>query len=131
MRSVFIHLWHTTEDEVAAVLDRLYPTQRSPWLLKFEGDTHLYIHFYRDGPVEDDDWIGRFRSRGGPPAVCVMADISGRHEGWPQTREFALQLLGNFDGVATDDGWLRLWSRDEVANDRIIDGRRFGCWRDL
>ena len=86
LRSVFAHLWHTTEGEVSTALDRLYPTQGRPWVLEVDGDPCLYIDFYRDGPVEDDEWGTRFTSHGGPPAVSVIADISGRHEGWPEVR---------------------------------------------
>lgn len=129
MRSIFVHLWHTTEDEVAAALDRLYPMQSRPWLLKVDEDVCLYIDLYRAGATEDDEWHTRFPSRGGPPAVSVIADISGRHEGWPEVREFVTQILGAFDGVATDDDWLHLWSLGEVQNDRVIGGRKFGDWR--
>jgi hypothetical protein len=130
LRSVFAHLWNTTEGEVAAALDRLYPTQGRPWVLEVDGDACLYVDFYRDGPVEDDEWHTRFSSRAGPPAVSVIADISGRHEGWPEVRDFVARVLGTFDGVATDDGWLHLWSRDEVQNDHVVAGRKFGYWRD-
>jgi hypothetical protein len=130
LRSVFTHLWHTTEGDVATALDRLYPTQGRPWVLEVDGDPCLYIDFYRDGAVEDDEWNTRFASRGGPPAVSVIANISGRHEGWPEVREFVTRVLGAFDGVATDDGWLHLWSRDEVEKDAAVSGRRFGYWRD-
>jgi hypothetical protein len=130
LRSVFAHLWHTTEREVAAALDRLYPTQGRPWLMEVDGDPRLYIEIYHDGPVEDDEWHTRFSSCGGPPAVSVIANISGRHDGWPEVREFVARVLGTFDGVATDDDWSHLWSHDEVQSDSVVAGRRFGCWRD-
>jgi len=129
MRSVFVHVWRTSEAEVAAALDRAYVVEVDQWLLQVGDDPYLYISFYRDGPREDDSWSSRFSDFGGPPAVSVIADISGRHEGWAEAQSFVLMLLGGFEGVASDDGGLRLWSRDEIAQDLQVDGRRFGYWR--
>jgi hypothetical protein len=128
MRSVFVHLWHTSEHDVAAALDRLYPGPRLPWELRIGGNWYLGIDFYRDGPAEDDDWPGRFAGRGGPPAVSVVADITELHDGRDQARDFATRLLSAFDGVATDDGWRHLWTRNQVRDDGRVDGRRFGDW---
>jgi hypothetical protein len=130
MRSVFVHLWDTDERRVSAALDRLYPIEGPYWLLRVAGDPCLYIHFCRDGPRESEDWAAEFTSRGSPPAVTVVADVSGRHEGTPEARDFVLRMLAEFDGVATDDGWEHLWTRAEVEADRPMDGRRFGYWRD-
>jgi len=62
--------------------------------------------------------------------VSVAADVSGRHDGWEEAQDFVIQLLEQFDGVATDDLWLRLWACQEVREDLRADGRKFGCWRD-
>jgi len=129
LRSVFIHLWRTTEQEVAAAVARMYPAQARPWTVEVGGNPCLYIDFYRDGPVEDDERETRFSSRGGPPDVSVIADISGRHDGWPEVRDFVVEMLRCFEGVATDDDWLRLWSREEIENDQVVSGHRFGAWR--
>ncbi len=129
MRSVFVHLWNTSDRPVAAALDRLFPGPGPAWVAERSGDPYLYINFYRDGPLEDEQWFTRFKGRGGPPAVSVVADVSGRHDGWVEARAFIVGLLGLFDGAATDDDWLRLWSCADVAADRRVDGRRFGCWR--
>jgi hypothetical protein len=129
LRSIFVHLWRTSEAEVSAALDRSYTNDGPQWLSEVGEDPYLYISFYRDGPLEDDSWTSRFSALGGPPPVSLIADVSGRHEGWPEAQSFVVKLLSEFEGVATDDGGLRLWSRDEVAEDRQVDGRRFGHWR--
>jgi hypothetical protein len=130
LRSVFVHLWHTSEGEVAAAFDQLYtPNGSAAWMIERSGDPHIYIDFYRDGPLEDEVWIARFTDRGGPPPVSVIANISGRHDGWPEAQAFVSDTLARFNGVATDDGWLRLWTGPEVREDARVDGRLFGYWR--
>lgn len=111
-------------------MDRLYPTEGRPWLVRVDGEPCLYLDFYEDGPAEDENWAGLFAARGGPPDASVVANISGRCDGWEPVRDVVSRLLGAFDGAATDDGGFRLWTRDEVADDRRIDGRRFGLWRE-
>jgi hypothetical protein len=93
------------------------------------GNDILFVDFYREGPSEVEDWDGRFQRFGGPPAVTVAANLSGRHEGSPQVREFVDELLSRFRGVAEDDFALRFWTRDEVVEDAVVDGRPFGAWR--
>ena len=129
MRSVLAHLWRTSEREVSAALDATYTKEVGQWLWQVEDDPFVYISFYRDGAIEDELWWSRFSEFGGPPAVSVIANISGRHDGWLEAQAFVVKLLSTFEGVAADDGGLRLWSRDEVAEDRQVDGRRFGSWR--
>lgn len=81
MRSVFVHFWNTTQDVVAATLDDICPGPRDPWIVYVGDDPRLWIYFYADGPSEDEDWGERFAALGGPPAVSVVIDISGRFEG--------------------------------------------------
>lgn len=128
MRSVLVHLWQIDEPAVAAVLDSAYPQQRSPWVRFVNGDACLYIDFYHDGPIEHVDWDERFRPLGGNPSVSVIADISGRHDGRPEVRELVALLLSRFRGVAENDNSTRFWSREEVAEDRLVNGERF-AWR--
>ena len=109
--------------------DAAYPGQRHPWLGLAKGDPCLYVDFYRDGATEYGDWNTRFGTRGGPPAVSVRADISGRQNGWPEARELAVLLLSRFSGVAEDDLAERFWSREEIEQDRVVNGKKFGYWR--
>lgn len=132
MRSIFIYLWQTTESTVATALDAAYsraPRADLEWIQSINEDPYLYISFYHDGPAETGDWDTRFAAHGGPPTVSVVVDISGRHEGWPQTRDFAVWALSRFNGIAEDDNAERFWSREEIEEDRVIDGRKFGSWR--
>jgi len=129
LRSIFVHLWGTSESEVSAWLGRHYTCGPARWLLERDGNPYLYIEFYRDGPFEDEEWFTRFSDWGSPPAVSVIANISGRHDGWPEPQAFVTCVLGKFNGVATDDGWLRCWSGFEVQADSRVDGRPFGYWR--
>ena len=105
MRSVFVLLRETTESEVEAHLNRTYPSQREPWVMLVNGDAHLYICFYRDGPSqhEPEEWANIVQQFGGEPAVSVGADVSGRHPGDEQVAEFVADLLTRFSGAAMDD----------------------------
>jgi len=104
VRSVLVFLRETTESEVAAHLDRTYPSQREPWVMMVDGDAHLYIDFYRDGPSEHapEDWANIVHQFGGEPAVGVIGDVSGRHPGDEQAAEFVADLLTRFSGAAMD-----------------------------
>ncbi len=131
MRTVIAHLWGTSEPAVTAVLDAAFPEQPGPtWVASVAGDACLYISIYRHGPVEYPDWATRFDQVGGHPDVSVSADISGRHNGWPQVEHFMGVLLGRFRGLAEDDDSDRLWSLAELAGERRA-GHRFGeYWRE-
>jgi hypothetical protein len=130
VRTVFAHLWDTTEPAVAAALGTAYPEQPGPtWVASVAGDPCLYISIYRQGPIEYPNWATRFDAVGGHPAVSVAADISGRHNGWPQVNEFMGLLLGRFRGLAEDDDSERLWSLAELRGETQV-GQRFGeYWR--
>ncbi len=99
MRSVFAFLRDTTEAEVAAYLDRTYPSQPGPpWVMLGPDGPSLYINFYREFAeewswAEGKDFTRRF---GGEPAVAVMVDISGRIPGDEQVIEFFVGLPGHF-----------------------------------
>jgi hypothetical protein len=130
LRSVFVHLWNTSEGDVTAAFDWLYASNGpAAWMILREGDPCIYIEFYGDGPVEDEGWSTRFADRGGPPSVSVIANISGRHDGWLEAQAFVVDTLTSFDGMARDDGGLRLWSGSEVRADTRVEGRLFGYWR--
>jgi hypothetical protein len=131
MRSILIHLWQTDESAVAKALGEAisYQQEQNQWTVFKEGDACLCIWIYRDGAMEVEDWERRFDTVGGLPSVSVMVDISGRHEGWPETQRLAAWLLRRFEGVAEDDGLERFWRLDEIEEDRVIDGQRFGLWR--
>ena len=128
MRSVFALLRDTTEAEVAAYLDRTYPSQPSPpWLMVGGDGPSLYIDFYREfseywAPEDRMDLTRRF---GGEPAVAVIADVSGRIPGDEQAFEFLTGLLDHFSGAAMDDYTGHLWSIAELRADHLVSGHRF------
>jgi hypothetical protein len=108
----------------------MYPEQCGTWVESIASDPCLYINIYRHGPAEDPDWATRFDGVGGFPAVSVSADISGRHNGWPQVEAFITLLLVNFRGLAQDDDSYRLWSLSAVRGDLPTGQTRFGeYWR--
>jgi hypothetical protein len=130
MRSVIVHLWNATESDVAATLGDLYVSNGPEgWKLERNGDPYLYIGIYRFGPIENENWLTRFAARSGPPSVSVFADISDRHDGWPETQAFVVNLLAKFDGLAEDDRGLRFRSRAQVLADTRVEGHLFGDWR--
>jgi hypothetical protein len=129
MRSVFVYLRDTTEAEVAAFLTATYPTQPPhTWVrLASEDDAFLYIDFYYDGQSEHEpeDWQALVAAFGGEPAVALMADVSGRHPGDAEVREFVRAVLGRFSGAAKDDYTDHLWSLEEVEGGRLVEGHPF------
>ena len=127
MRSVFVFLRETTESEVAAHLDRTYPSQREPWVMLVDGDAYHYIDFYRAGPREHEpeDWANIVQQFGGEPAVSVGADVSGRHPGDEQAAEFVADLLTWFSGAAMDDYTDHLWSLAELRAGHRVAGHPF------
>ena len=128
MRSVIVHLRDTTEQEVAGFLQRTYPFQQGPpWIAHVAGDACLYIDFYRDGPSEHEpkEWAGILASFGGEPSVSVGADVSGRHPGDEQVRDFVGALLGRFGGAAQDDYTNHLWSLEEIVTGHHVQGHAF------
>jgi hypothetical protein len=131
VRTVLAHLWDTTESAVTAVLDAAYLKASGPsWTVFVGEDPCLYINIYRHGSAENPDWATHFDGVGGHPAVSVSADISGRHNGWPQVDEFMGLLLGRFRGLAEDDNSHQLWSLAQLRGEGST-GQRFGeYWRD-
>jgi hypothetical protein len=63
-------------------------------------------------------------ARGYVPTWAVGCDISGRIPGHADIRELTLELLRD-GGVAVDDYSDHPWTTEEIAEDRIVDGRRF------
>ncbi|WP_145361093.1 hypothetical protein [Alienimonas californiensis] len=127
MRSVFVFLRGTTEEEIAAYLDGAYPAQREPWLATSADDPCLYINFYRGGPRElgPEGWTDLVRRFGGEPSAGVMADVSGRHPGDEQVFDFVTSLLAIFSGSAQDEYTEHLWSLDELRSGQLVSGHPF------
>jgi hypothetical protein len=108
MRSILVHLDHSSEDDVVAALDAEYERQNGDaWILRVSGDACLYIHLYRDYDEFGPDELAHLKERfGGRLPISVIADISGRHEGRTEARRFAEILLGRWPGFADDDSGL-------------------------
>lgn len=128
MRSVFFFLWDTDEVELTAFLQKTYPYQKGPpWIDDIEGDPCLYINFYSDMYLEyePDDIEKIVTYFGYPPSVGVIADVSGRHMGDHQVRNFARQLLTRFKGVAHDGYTFYLWTLEEINSGFLVEGHPF------
>jgi hypothetical protein len=128
MRSVIVYLRDVAEDEVALLLQRLYPFQFGPpWILGKAGDPVLYIDYYRDIDREMgvDAYVSLIASLGCDPTVSVVADVSGRHPGYTEAREFACALFSEYRGVAQDDYSDHYWTYEEIQANKIVDGHQF------
>jgi hypothetical protein len=127
MRTVLVFLRHTVETSVIAYLDATYSEQREPWVAFVRGDPCLYIHLYRDGPLEHepDEWSDLVRQFGGEPAVGVIAYVSGRHPGDEQAAAFVVGLLARFSGAAMDEYTTHLWSLAELREGRRVQGHPY------
>ncbi|MGC4805436.1 hypothetical protein [Micromonospora sp. DT233] len=128
MRSVFV--FPALElAAVVALLDRLSPGQRHPWLL----DGCLYGEL----TSEDDglylDWepaavLGLSRACRRRPGWALRVDVSGRVDGTAEVRRLTLALLAQ-GGIAMDDYSDHPWTAAEIADDVAVDGLRFFDFR--
>lgn len=105
MRSVLVHLGHSSEDDIGAVLDAEYERQDgNQWILRVDGDACLYIHFYRDYDELEPDELAQLKARfDGRLPISVIADVSGRYDGRAEARRFVDILLCRWPGVAADE----------------------------
>ena len=121
MRTVLVHLQGTTEVQIENYFGRTYPNQKGPpWICPIGEDPCLYINIYRDiqGEFEPEDISNLQQELGGSPTVSVRADVSGRHPGDEQVRDFVLKILSEFQGVAQDDFTEGFWTEDDIRLDR-------------
>lgn len=124
MRSVFFHLTDTDRTQVSNFLNQLCICWSDE---EWEHAGPIYISFYTDHCSEfDEEEIEKLKKRVGefPPAVTVMADVSGRIVGYEESLTLARHILGAFHGVAADDG-NGLWSLDELLADKPSDSAYF------
>lgn len=135
MRTVFVHFRDATKEQVEDLLTDTYSlqkgTQGSQWIHTVDGDPCLYIWIHPD--LEDDcepeEFADLLDSLGGKPTVTVIANVSGRHPGDMQVREFVSKLLTKFKGLASDDFTEGFWTLDDILSGetkpyRWQDGKR-------
>lgn len=128
MRSVFVFPG-LERAAVVALLDRLSPDQRHPWL--------VYGCLYPDLTGEDEhlyaDWEpaavrALSDACGGRPSWAVHVDVSGRVDGTAEVRRLTSALLAR-GGVAMDDYSDHAWTAEQIADDVTVDGLRFFDFR--
>jgi hypothetical protein len=128
MRTVLLHLRNTNQADVAQFLQATYPCQAGPpWIVEVGGDACLYINFYLDAETEfePDDFAELCRFLAGAPSVSLAADVSGRHAGDEQVRDFVSTVLTRFDGRAQDEWTRHLWRLDEIRARHRVQERQF------
>ncbi|MGL4422739.1 MAG: hypothetical protein ACRCZF_18875 [Gemmataceae bacterium] len=132
MRTLLVFLRNTTEAAVRVYFDAAYPQQREPWVLYDRGVACLYIHFYTNGPIEHEpeNWNDIVQRFGGPPAVGVSADVTGRCTTDEPVVGFVAALLSRFDGAAMDEATTHLWSLDDFQAGHQVEGYPFFHDRD-
>jgi hypothetical protein len=96
-------------------------------MLRSAGDPVLYIDFYRDmdAEFEADDIRGLVDCLQARPSISVVADVSGRHCGDEEVRQFTGALLGAFDGIAQDGYTNHCWTREQVMSGHKVQGHAF------
>ena len=74
-------------------------------VFEVEREPYLYIDFYTDGlrEFEPEDWAALVRTLGGEPAISLIVDVSGRHSGDRELKEFVSAVLSKFDGFTQDE----------------------------
>jgi len=123
-----VFLRDTTEQAVNNLLQQIYHCSRGPrWLLPDGVDPYLYVDFYEDArrEFETDEWIALRKALGGEPAVSLVVDISGRHPGDEQVKEFVSTVLSNLHGVAQDEYTIHCWSLQEILSGHQEEGHPF------
>ncbi|MCT2279749.1 hypothetical protein M3G91_19235 [Micromonospora chalcea] len=128
MRTVFVFP-ALAQAAVVALLDRLSPDQRHPWLV----DGCLYADLTGEDEHLYADWEpvavrALSRARGGRPSWAVHVDVSGRVDGTAEVRRLTSVLLGR-GGVAMDDYSDHVWTAEQIAADVTVDGLRFFDFR--
>lgn len=132
MRSVFLYLRDTTENDVGAFLQHTYPFQQGPpWIDDLDGEPCLYIDFYHDASqeFEPEDWASLAKALGCTPTVIVVADVSGRYPGDAQVQSFIVTMLNKFQGLAQDDYTDHCWNAQEVRSGFRVRGHPFFDYR--
>ena len=128
MHSVFVHLINVTKLEVATYLaDHAQLGLREHWYFPNRQDPFFSIRFPHAGseyrtPAEHDavrQVIGR------EPQLTVQFDVGGKHPGHPELREFLVDLLGEFSGVALDDLSGHVWTLADLQADKHINNFAF------
>ena len=128
MRSIHIYLRNTNQADVKIFLTEAFPLQEAPpWVYGIDGEAYLYIQFnpYSKTEHEPQEWSDLVQNLGSEPAVILMADVSGRHAGDEQVKQFIQIILTTFEGVAQDDYSLHYWSLDEILSGHKIQGHHF------
>lgn len=131
MRTIFVHLREATEEQVASFLSEAFPNQKGPpWILSVAGDAHLYIRFCRNWQAESEaEEIECLRAMlGGKPSVSLSADVSGRHSGDAEMREFVSRILSKFDGLAEDEYTEGFWTMEEIIREYRKPSNLSGKW---
>jgi|HubBroStandDraft_6_1064221.scaffolds.fasta_scaffold463028_1 hypothetical protein len=121
MRTVLVHLRSATEEQVKSFLTHTYPRQFGPpWICDVDGDACLYINISRDMALyfEPEELASLLKQLGGALTVSVSADVSGRHPGDEQVRDFVYKLLSQFEGLAEDDYTEGFWTQDDIQSER-------------
>lgn len=125
MRSVVVLLRDATELAVTQYLNNVYPSQREPWVAFVGDDPCLYINFLQGSPFDDEEVAEMTARFGGQPEVVVIADVSGRHPGDGEVRDFVSGLLHRFSGAVMDDYTDHLWTLAELHGGHLVSGHPF------
>lgn len=128
MRSVFLHLRDVTEQSLDSFFEQFCRRGRGPrWVVAVDDDPYLYVDFYPDAQreCETDEWIALTKTLGGEPAVNLIVDVSGRHAGDQQVKEFVSAVLSKFPGVAKDEYTEHCWTLEEVLSGHHEEGHPF------
>ena len=92
-----------------------------------DGDACLYIDFYNEArqKFEADEWSALVEALGGEPMVSLGVDVSGRHAGDQQVKEFLSAVLSKFHGIAQDDYTEHCWTLEEILSGHKEEGHTF------
>jgi hypothetical protein len=137
MHSVFVHFVNVTRAEISDYFDgRAVKGLREHWYYPSRTDPVFSIRFPHEGSEFRDTENQRqvVGVMGREPDLTVQFDAGGKHPGHKELREFLIELLSEYSGVALDDLSTHVWTLDELKADRHVNGFAFAdheSWRKL
>ena len=128
MRSIYVFLCSVDKYVVqeSLLFAAVHRADFDDWVLPNADDPVLYVSVDTDVQGDEPENIEAVRATlVEEPSVVVVVDVSGRHQGADEAKEFTIAALSRFPGVAQDDYSSHAWTREQILADELIDGRRF------
>jgi len=128
MHSVLVYLVGVTKSEAAAYFSANSQTGlREHWYFPNRADPVLSIRFPHAGSEfrDAETRASVVQVVGREPDLTIQFDVGGKHPGHRELREYLIDMLDEYSGVAVDDLSPHVWTLDELKADLRIAGFAF------